>query len=200
MAAHFDLDRIVKSPAKFDRDKLLAFNLDAIQDMSEDDFVARFRSYCESFHPDIIERFDDETFSHFARANKERSKTLLDPIRTGGFFLQSDDDITWESIKPVRKALCNGDPCGYERLEAILPVLRSLEDWTVSGLESAIDEWAAAHADGNLGKVAQPIRVAVSGGPISPPIYDTLVILGKDSSLRRMERCLEQRSVLCPSG
>ena len=53
---------------------------------------------------------------------------------------------------------------------------------------------------GNLGKVAQPIRVAVSGGPVSPPIYDTLVILGRDASLRRMERCLAARDSLCPAG
>ncbi len=200
MASHFDLDRIVKSPAKFDRDKLLAFNLDAIQEMDEATFVERFRSYCERFHSELLTRFDEDTFAHFARANKERSKTLLDPIRTGGFFLEDDDAITWEAIKPVRKALCNGEPCGYERLDAILPVLRDVENWTIETLESTIEAWAADHAEGNLGKVAQPIRVAVSGGPISPPIYDTLVILGKDSSIRRIERCLEARDTLCTTG
>ncbi|MDG2422467.1 MAG: glutamate--tRNA ligase [Phycisphaerales bacterium] len=200
LAEHFDLERIVKSPAKFDRDKLLAFNLDAIQDMSEGDFVSAFRSFCDSFHPEVVSQFDEETFAHFARANKERSKTLFDPIRTGGFFLEDDESITWEAIKPVRKALCNGEPCGYDRLEAILPVLKDLEDWTVSSLETVIENWAEANAEGNLGKVAQPIRVAVSGGPISPPIYDTLVILGKSSSIRRIERCLAARETLCPTA
>ena len=67
-------------------------------------------------------------------------------------------------------------------------------------MESLIESWAEAHAEGNLGKVAQPIRVAVSGGPVSPPIYDTLVILGKDASIRRMERCLSHREALCPTA
>ena len=136
LVEHFDLDRIVKSPAKFDRDKLLAFNLDAMQDMDEQDFVDRFRAYCQQHHPEVIAHFDEETFDHFAKANKERSKTLFDPIRTGAFFLQNDESITWEAIKPVRKALCNGEPCGFDRLEGILPVLRDLQDWTIAGLES----------------------------------------------------------------
>ncbi|MEE2908437.1 MAG: hypothetical protein VX527_11485, partial [Planctomycetota bacterium] len=138
--------------------------------------------------------------AHFAKANKERSKTLLDPIRTGRFFLEADDAIQWVASKPIRKALCNGEPCGYDRLEAILPVLQDLDDWTLDSLESTIEAWAEAHAEGNLGKAAQPIRVAVSGGPISPPIYDTLVILGKASSLRRIERCLAERATVCPTA
>ncbi|MEE2906797.1 MAG: glutamate--tRNA ligase, partial [Planctomycetota bacterium] len=64
LAEHFDLDRIIKSPAKFDRDKLLAFNLDAIQDMSEEHFVDRFRDFCTAYHPEIIDRFDDAMFAH----------------------------------------------------------------------------------------------------------------------------------------
>ncbi|MBG84265.1 MAG: glutamate--tRNA ligase [Phycisphaerae bacterium] len=200
LCSNFDLDRIVKSPAKFDRDKLLAFNLDALQEMSEDEFVSRFRGWCEVHHPEYRRHFDEATFDHFARANKERCKSFLDPVKSGRFFLMDDEALEWPAIKPVRKALCNGEPSGLDRLEAMLPVLREVEDWTASSLEATFDSLAQEHAEGNLGKVAQPVRIAVSGGPVSPPIFDTLVILGKASCIRRIERCLENRDVICPGN
>ncbi len=200
LCRNFDLDRIVKSPAKFDRDKLLAFNLDALQAMDEDVFVSRFRDWCQIHHPDFCQHFDEPTFDHFARANKERCKSFLDPVKSGRFFLVDDDSLEWPVIKPIRKALCNGDPCGFDRLEAMLPVLRGLEDWTIQSLESIFETLAQTHSGGNLGKVAQPVRIAISGGPVSPPIYDTLVILGKTSSIRRIERCLENRETICPAS
>ena len=200
LCENFDLDRIVKSPAKFDRDKLLAFNLDALQTMGEDEFVDRFHAWCERHHPEFCRHFGRERFDHFARANKERCKTFLDPVRSGLFFLLDDDALQWEAIKPVRKALCNGDPCGFDRLETVLPIIREVDDWSVVALESLFQELADKHADGNLGKIAQPVRIAVSGGPVSPPIFDTLVILGKESSIRRIERCLENRSSIFPDA
>ena len=46
-------------------------------------------------------------------------------------------------------------------------------------------------SEGNLGRVAQPLRIAVSGGTVSPPINDTLAILGKNSTIARIDRCVE---------
>jgi glutamyl-tRNA synthetase len=66
-----------------------------------------------------------------------------------------------------------------------------VSDWHPAALEAAIGAYAASATEGNLGKVAQPLRVAVSGGTVSPPIFDTLAILGKASTLERMRRCLQ---------
>ncbi len=193
LVEHFSLDRIVKSPAKFDRQKLLAFNLDAIQAMPDDTFVDRLRSYCEEWHPAFLSGMTPEQFDVFARSNKERSKTLADPVRTGMFFIRSASDILWPDVKGVRKALCKGAPCGYERLEAIRPTLASLDGWTADSLEATVSAWAEEHCDGKLGSVAQPLRVAVSGGTVSPPIFDTLAILGHDEVMDRIDRCLANR-------
>jgi glutamyl-tRNA synthetase len=73
---------------------------------------------------------------------------------------------------------------------ALVPALETVSDWSPASLEAAIGAYAAVSAEGNLGKVAQPLRVAVSGGTVSPPIFDTLAILGKQSSLTRMRRCM----------
>jgi glutamyl-tRNA synthetase len=190
---HFDLDRIIKSPSKFDRDKLLAFNLDALQAMSDDEFVDRVREHCRRYHPHVFDRFDDVQFEMFARANHARSKTLEDPVRSCPFFFSSDEAIVYEESKAVRKALVNGDPNGYAHLQQIRPVLDALDEWNVATLEHTVTEYADEHADGKLGKVAQPLRIAVTGWTMSPAIFETLALIGQQSVLNRIDRCLATR-------
>ena len=192
---NFSLDRVLKSPAKFDRAKLLAFNLDAIQALQSDEFHRMLRDFCASDHPEFLERMDDTQFERFAVANHERSKTLLDPLVSGRFFIEPCSSLRWSPTKPVRKALLNGAPCGFDLLEEILPALESA-DWTAESLEDLIGSFAEQRADGKVGKIAQPIRIAVSGGTISPPIFDTLMILGRDRSLKRIRHCLDARADL----
>lgn len=192
----FNLDRIVKSPAKFDRAKLLAFNLDAIQAMDDDEFVIRLQAFCQIYSTEFLEVMSAHQFRVFALANKARSKTLRDPMDSGRFFLQSDDEITWPMSKAIRKALCKGEQTGFERLAAVRDVLAAASSWETAHLEEMLTTWADANCDGNMGKIAQPIRVAVSGGPISPPIFDTLEILGKDAVINRIDRCLASEAAM----
>jgi glutamyl-tRNA synthetase len=187
----FDLDRVIKSPAKFDREKLLAFNLDALQAMPPEEFEERFRDHLARYHPDFVERLDPGQIGRLARANQERSKTLDDSVRSCRFFIEADDAITWERTKAVRKALVNGDPNGLAHLEAVAPRLGTVPSWVVDDIEQTVRGYADEHAEGKLGKVAQPLRIAVSGGTVSPAIFDTLAILGRDSVLRRIERCVQ---------
>jgi glutamyl-tRNA synthetase len=129
-------------------------------------------------------------FEQLAGASHERSKTLDEMFRSNRFFIVADDALAWERTKNVEKALLGPAPNGLGHLQGLLPVLSGCSEWTASALEAAIGAYAAQHAEGNLGKAAQPLRVAVSGGTVSPPIFDTLAILGKQSSLRRIERCI----------
>lgn len=195
----FDFDRVIKTPAKFDREKLLAFNLDALQAMPPEVFIEKFRAHCEQHHPDFINKLTHEQFEMLARANHARSKTLDDPIKSCHFFVIGDEEVVYEKSKAVQDALSGGragEPNGYAHLEALLPVLRGIFEWTVGTIEAAVKRYADTHADGKLGKVAQPLRIAVSGGVVSPAIFDTLAILGRDSTLKRIERCLAHRDVL----
>lgn len=196
LCEQFNLDRIVKSPAKFDRAKLLAFNLDAIQAMDDDEFVVRLQAFCQLYATEFLEVMTVHQFKVFALANKARSKTLRDPLDSGRFFLQPDEDITWPMSKAVRKALCKGEQTGFERLALVRDLLAAATPWEPDHLEQILTNWAEANCEGNLGKVAQPIRVAISGGPVSPPIFDTLEILGKEAVLNRIDRCLASESTL----
>jgi glutamyl/glutaminyl-tRNA synthetase len=67
--------------------------------------------------------------------------------------------------------------------------LETVEPWDAAHIEQAVKGFCEQRQLG-LGKVAQPIRVAVSGSTISPPIFDTLEFLGKQRTLGRIDRCL----------
>jgi glutamyl-tRNA synthetase len=67
--------------------------------------------------------------------------------------------------------------------------LTACEPWDSPTLHRVIEAFAAEKGKG-LGDIAQPLRVAVSGGTVSPPIHDTLAILGKASTIKRIERCI----------
>jgi len=192
----FDLDRVIKSPARFDREKLLAFNLAALQAMDADEFCRRVREHAERYHPNYVSKLGEERFLLFAESNQARSKTLEDPFRSCAFFIMDDDAIVYEPGKAVRKAMVKGDPNGLMRLEAIRPVLAGLDDWSVDALERTVTAWAEEHAEGSLGQVAQPLRIAVTGGVVSPSIFHTLAILGRESVLKRIARCLAHRDQL----
>ncbi len=195
LAEHFDLDRIIKSPAKFDRGKLLAFNLDALQAMRADDFRDRLLAHGERYHAGFLQNLGADKFAMFAAANLARSKTLDDAYRSCGFLVAEAGEIVYEQTKAVRKALAGGDPNGYAHLEALRPILEIQNDWSIAALEAVVTRYADEHADGKLGTIAQPLRIAVSGGTVSPAIFDTLAILGRDQVVQRIQRCLGARPV-----
>ena len=191
----FSLQRIVKSPAKFDRMKLLAFNLDAIQKLTPEEFESKLLAWCKEYAPQFAALGDK--FSIFAAANHERSKTFKDAVETSSFLIEEDTRITWPDSKPVRKALMKGEPSGLALLSLVKDALACLDSWDAKSIDDCLVALAASEADGKLGRVAQPVRVAVAGGPVSPPICDTLILLGKESSIRRIELCLEYFASKC---
>jgi glutamyl-tRNA synthetase len=198
----FSLDRVIKTPAKFDRVKLLAFNTDAINAMSREDFLRRGREHAAVFRPEYLEKLGSARFDLLLHASHERSKTLDDPFKTNGFLLVADEALAFSDDKNVRKALGIGAPAadgaksGLDHLRAMRGVLAALPEWTQPALEAAANAYAAEHAAGKIGSVAQPLRIAVSGSTVSPPIWDTLVLVGRDATLARLERCIAWASGL----
>jgi glutamyl-tRNA synthetase len=89
--------------------------------------------------------------------------------------------------KAVKKHL---RPAALPVLLALGKGMRKLPDWTVAELEKAFEETAAALGDVKLGKLAQPVRVAVTGGPNSPGIFETLEILGREPTLERLKHAV----------
>ena len=192
LCANFALDRVQKTAAKFDRVKLLSFNLDAIQKLSRESFGALVKAHGESFHPEFMKKITAAQFDLLVAASHERSKTLDELFRGNRWLALGDEELTWEKSKQVEKALLSGTPSGLDRLKELRGVLEAVATWTPAGIEESIRQWAAtAGLADQIGQIAQPLRVGVAGCTISPPIFDTLAILGQPSSLRRIDRCLQ---------
>lgn len=190
LANDFDLDRIGKSNARFDRTKLLAFNQDAIAAMPEAEFAARWRSWCERYSPELLDALTDERFAMLARAVRPRARSFADAIEPGRFALMPDDGYAFDE-KAVAKVLHKGEPSGLAVLRAFRPVLESFSPFEPEPLEAAVKKYCEENGLG-IGKLAQPLRIALTGAPVSPGIGETLALLGRASVLRRIDRCLDQ--------
>jgi glutamyl-tRNA synthetase len=137
-----------------------------------------------------MDKLTPAQFQLLCDASHERSKTLDEMFRANRFFVTPDAALSHERSKNTEKAMLGAAPNGLDHLKAMLPALEGVASWDSASLESAIKAYADTHAGGQLGKVAQPLRIAVSGGTVSPPIFDTLAILGKASTLARAKACV----------
>ena len=93
--------------------------------------------------------------------------------------------------------MLKGDAAGVAILKEIRGELEKLTDWTAATLEEMIRGFADAR-ELKLGKVAQPLRVAVTGSTISPAIFDTLELVGRERTLARIERLLQRVATALP--
>ena len=190
LAERFSLERIGAANARFDREKLLAFNQDAIAMLGDAEFFARWDEWCERYAPQCRAR-DEEWRRRFAAMIRTRCRTLADataPAGLGAFAWADDDGLAYDPAA-VEQHLRKGEPNGFARLRAAQPAIASLERFEAEAIEAAVGALAAQLGVG-MGKVAQPLRVAVTGRAASPPLGETLAILGRESSLRRIARCL----------
>ena len=182
----FTLDGVGKSGAKFDRQKLLSFNTTHNASAAPLRLLRALRNYLEVNPDSSLNRATDEQLAAIL-AMKPGFRTFREIDEASRFMLMSDEEITF-APDAVEKVLKKNNE-GVAVLNDLNPILAEVEPWTHDSIESAIKLYCDAKQVG-LGKVAQPIRVAVSGGTISPPIFHALVFLGKASTLSRITRCL----------
>ncbi|HET6249052.1 MAG TPA: glutamate--tRNA ligase [Tepidisphaeraceae bacterium] len=183
----FSLDGVGRSNSMFARDKLLAFNTEAGVASSPPRMLAAMRDYL-SVNPDspLNIATDGELEKvlkmnhgfHILREAEEKSRFLFTP----------DEKIEYQA-DAIDKVLKKNEGQGAAALRDVKATLEDISDWTTTSLETAVKAYCEQKQLG-LGKVAQPIRVAVSGSAISPPIFETLEFLGKARTLARIDRCL----------
>jgi glutamyl-tRNA synthetase len=116
-------------------------------------------------------------------AQRERAKTLQEMAQNSRYFFRSPEGY---DDKAARKHLV------VEALPLLVQTratLAALPDWNAPAIHAAL-EGLAAGAGMGLGKVAQPLRVAVTGGSVSPPIDQTLGVLGREATLHRLDRAI----------
>jgi glutamyl-tRNA synthetase len=191
LAERFGLDRVGRSNARFDRAKLLAFNQESIGEMDDDAFATRWGGWLGRYAPAAVSTELDVPL--FLRATRPRSRTLADPTAhdgPGAFALTHDGDFSYDE-KAVAKWLAKGDPSGFVRLAELREAVAGIDPFGPDAIEAAIASWCEEREIG-MGKAAQPLRVAVTGSAASPALGETLAIVGRDSVLARIDRCLRE--------
>ncbi len=190
LVEHFDLSRIGKKNSQFDRVKLAKFNGEALADLPDNEFHCLLHDHFANNHPEYIHMLGDEGFKIFAAAYQARSQTLDSPTELGRFFVDGDFDYT---PKAVKKNLTKNDGEGLNVLRQFRIELEACgdDDWTGDTLHKLIESFVEKHQLKNMGSVAQPLRVALTGSAVSPEIGPTLELLGKETVLNRIDRCVE---------
>lgn len=181
----FAIQGIGKSNAKFDRAKLLAFNTESCAAATTGRLVSAMRDYLAVNPESPLNRASDEELARVIDM-KRGVRTLRELDETTRLFFVADDEIRYDSAA-IEKVLRKNE--GFKVLAEIRDVLMQSTGWSAAELEKAVEAYGT-QKQLPLGKIAQPIRVAVSGTTVSPPIFHTLEFLGREKTKARIERCL----------
>jgi len=176
----FDLENIGRSAGIFDMDKLQAINAEHIMAASPRVLAPVLKPFLENLGIQIEE---DEYIQQVIETLQPRSKTLKDMAEAALFYYRSDIVYDEKAAKKFLKA------AALEPLTNLTAKLESLESFSQSGLEdvfkAVMDETGL-----KLGKIAQPVRVALTGRTASPGIFEIIAILGKDRVLPRLKKAI----------
>ncbi len=180
----FDLDAIGRSPARFDFAKLEDLNGHYIRSADDLELMQRMEDilpYVEN-GAEILQRLDANTRAKLMAAIpslRERAKTLKQLFEGAG-YLFAERPIVLDD-----KAAKLLDADARQKLSAILPKLEAITSWEAKRLEDAVRAFAETEG-AKLGKVAQPLRAALTGHSVSPPVFDVMAVLGRDEALSRI--------------
>jgi glutamyl-tRNA synthetase len=184
MIEWFDIDAINRGAARFDFAKLESVNAHYLRQMDDDTLTDSLLSEVDKLARGeaFAARLDERRTAQLRAAMphlKERAKSFADLMDAAEFIV---------ATRPlaVDEAAANLLDAEARRLLAkAAEAISSVSEWTVDRIEQAIK--AFAEGEGlKLGKIAQPLRAALTGRTTSPGIYDVLVILGRDESLARI--------------
>jgi glutamyl/glutaminyl-tRNA synthetase len=189
LIACFDLSRLTKTNSLFDRKKLLSFNTEHIRLMSEKDvakLLAHFKAYLKTVDSPVLAA-DDAMLTRLIKINVG-ARTLVDIEKKSRFFFVTNDRIEYDE-KAVKTVLLKSG--ALDILKIVRDKLAAMEQFTEENIEKMLRALAEEKQVG-LGKVAQPLRVAICGTTISPPIFDSVNILGRENILARINNTIKK--------
>ncbi|MDJ0954733.1 MAG: glutamate--tRNA ligase [Acidimicrobiia bacterium] len=185
MVARFDLSTVSKNPAIFDTDKLQWMNGVYIREMSPAEFVDAVRPLVEA---DLDRRLDDgemEKLAEIAPLVQERAK-LLTEVPPQVRFLFGDieyDEASWNKVMTKEGAA--------EAVAGAADRLATVDGWSIDVVEASLRAMLA-ELELSARKGLQPLRVAISGSSVSPPLFESIAALGRPRTVERLEAARER--------
>jgi glutamyl-tRNA synthetase len=187
MVGAFTLEGVGKANARFNREKLAAFNTEALAATPSERLVGAFREYLAANPDSPLDRADDAMLARLLAMNAG-ARVFRQVDEKSRFLFLADEQIAYEP-SAVEKVLKKNNGEGLSVLRDLRTLLAAVTDWKAGALETAVNAYAGERQL-KLNSVAQPLRVALTGGTISPPIFQSLEMLGQRRTLARIERCI----------
>jgi glutamyl-tRNA synthetase len=178
----FDLSSVHRSSAQADQGKLLWLNQHYLKSLENEALVRALRPFLEELAGHPVE--STPALARLVDLLRERSHTLKEMAERALFAVT--DEIAYED-KAAAKFL---KPEALPVLTDLHDRLHGLEEWSESSLEGVFDEVRSRHDGLSMGRLAQPVRVAVTGSSASPGIYETLAVLGQRRSVGRIAEAI----------
>ena len=182
MVAAFDISKVNSNPARFDQKKADAVNAEHIRLLEPADFAHRLRSYLTG-QGHIGAEVDDALFSAAADLVQTRIVVLGDAWDLLKFLFQPPAEFTVDEAAAQK----NLGPDAAPVLRAAIDALEGISDWSAIALETALKTALVDDLGLKPRKAFAPVRVAVTGSHISPPLYESLELLGREVTMQRLQ-------------
>jgi glutamyl-tRNA synthetase len=176
LADRFRLTSVSKSPAVFDERKLRSLNGQHLRALGTPELTQRLQAFTGR----------REDLGPAVEISREKIQTLADFWPLAGFIYDGPAD------DPKARAKWLENPEGAANLAAAREVLATTDPWDTATLDANLTGLVTAR-DIKPGQLYQPIRVALAGTTVSPGIFETLAVLGRDASLARIDAVLAAR-------
>jgi glutamyl-tRNA synthetase len=175
----FDLDGVGRSPARFDMAKLLNLNAHYMRETPDEVLVALVRPRLEAMGFTLDDKASKRLTLGMAGL-KQRARTLVELAETAAFYVRPRPlPLDEKARKVLDEAACGA-------LSALARPLASVENWQEGALEN-VARAQAEHQGIGFGKLAQPLRAALTGSTVSPGLFEVMAVLGRAEVLARLE-------------
>ncbi|BAW05266.1 glutamate--tRNA ligase [Nocardia seriolae] len=189
MVAAFDISKVNSNPARFDQKKADALNAEHIRLLTPGDFAHRLREFLTG-HGHIGAEIDEKLFEVAADLVQTRIKVLGDAWDLLKFlFIKPDEFAIDEAAKQK-----NLGEAAVPVLRATVKALEGVSEWTADPIEEALKADLIDELGLKPNKAFAPVRVAVTGSHISPPLYQSLELLGREIAMDRLRAALSELS------
>lgn len=188
LVANFDVADVKPNPARFDQKKLEALNADHIRLLELPDFTTRLRSYLEE-HKGFPGDYPEDKFAFAADLVQTRIKTLSEADGLLRFLITADADLELDA-KAAKKNLKED---AVEVLDAAIEEIEGIDEaeFATDRIEAALAARLIESMELKPRKAYGALRVAISGAAISPPLFESMELLGKTSTLVRLRAARE---------
>ncbi|MGI8760452.1 MAG: glutamate--tRNA ligase [Jatrophihabitantaceae bacterium] len=178
MVAAFDIADVNANPARFDPKKCEAINATHIRMLAPGDFAARLGAQLVAANLDT----PDALVAAAAPLVQERVQTLGEAVEMLRFLLVDSSEFTVDESAAAKQLGAAGQPV----LRAAVPALEGLSDWTAPAIEDALKRALVEDLGLKPRHAFGPVRVAVTGRSVSPPLFESMELLGRDRCLDRL--------------